>query len=664
MDDTLKTHAEPLDELAALRQRVADLESAQAEHNQLVSVLRQIEEAYRALVDHSLQGLLIIQDGRVVFTNQAAAEMSGYTIEEILAQTPEERLATIHPEDRAVSVQRESDRYAGQQVTPSAQMRMLRKDGSAYWVEFYVNVIEYQGRPASQIAIIDITERKQAELELRQTRHRLDQMFQTMVDGMVMVDMDGQIIYTNPAAARILEVRQDTITGRYYNAHEWQHVDLQRRPYPLDQLPVALALGQRRTVEDLEHGIIAPNGEVKWLSVNAAPLVDENGTVYGAIASFRDITAHKQAERRLSEARQMLQQVIDHLPLSIFWKDTTLTYLGCNQHFANRTNLKNPGDIVGKTDYDLTLHDQTDAYRAEDRRVIDTGCSLLNMERERARDSEAPYWTRTSKVPLRDESGQIFGVLGVSEDITERKLAEQERIALAIEKQEIDILANFITVASHEFKTPLSILNTGLYVLQNSGEQPLPDHHLRHLTVMKEQITYLQELVEGLLTMSTLDSSPGLTLAPTSLTSLVENAITGVSTQAERQGVALSVEIAPNLPLIQASARDLQAAINHLARNAIQHTTAPGSVTLRAYPDDGGAVLEISDTGSGISPEHLPHIFDRFYRVEEARTDRGAGLGLSIARKVVDLHGGTLTVESAPGAGSTFRIRLPVSLTP
>jgi len=169
---------------------------------------------------------------------------------------------------------------------------------------------------------VDITDYKRMEEALRHSEQQLDQTLQTMVDGTVRVNQKGEIIYANPAAERILEVRLDDILGRYYCEREWRQIDEAGDPYPPERLPLAVALEQQREVRGLEHGIEAPSGERKWLSVNAAPLLDEDGRLYGAVASFRDVTEAKRAQKQieryaaeLERSNQDLQQfgyVISH----------------------------------------------------------------------------------------------------------------------------------------------------------------------------------------------------------------------------------------------------------------------------------------------------------------------------------------------------------------
>jgi len=159
MKDEKKTRKQLISELAELR-KIDELEKVETER-------KRVEEAYRTVVEHSLQGLVMVQDFRFVVANQAFAEISGYTIEELLSLSPEEVKAVVHPEDQALVWGRFRDRVAGKPMPPRYEYRGIRKDGTVRWLEMFANAIEYHGRPAVQAVILDITERKRAEEEIR-----------------------------------------------------------------------------------------------------------------------------------------------------------------------------------------------------------------------------------------------------------------------------------------------------------------------------------------------------------------------------------------------------------------------------------------------------------------------------------------------------------------
>jgi two-component system cell cycle sensor histidine kinase/response regulator CckA len=425
MKDEDKTQQQVAPELAAMRRRMAKLEADQAEY-------RRVREEHRSLVEHSLQGLVILQDGRIVFANQAFAQMIGYEVEELLALPAREVRNRVYEEDEDAVWKRYQDRLEGKPVPDRYEFRLTRKDGARLWVEMYASLGEYQGKLATQAAFIDITQRKQAESDrdvtleaLRESERRLDRMLQTMVDGMVVVDLKGEITYANQGAERILEIRKDDILGKYYHEREWQQIDEQGNPYLPGQLPLALVLREGREVIGLEHSITAPTGEVKWLSVNAAPLIDESGHMYGAVASFRDITEHKEAVQAVRAERDKAQKYLDVTGVIMVALDNRgeITMI-------NRKGLDVLGyaeeEIIGRNWFDAFLPDDV---REETRAVFQ---KLMAGEIVSVEYNENPCLTKRGEqrivawhnTVLADETGAITGTLSSGEDITERIQAE------------------------------------------------------------------------------------------------------------------------------------------------------------------------------------------------------------------------------------------------
>jgi len=162
--------------------------------------------------------------------------------------------------------------------------------------------------------IKNISRRKESEVLLRKSERKLETMFQTMMDGMVTVDVDGKINYSNPAAEKILGIGRD-IRGKYYHSRDWKQIDENGDPFPIDQLPLSIAMKNQHPVENIEHRIEASDGEIKWLSVNAAPLRDDTGKFVGSIAGFRDITTRKNDEERIKnllKEKELLLNEVHH----------------------------------------------------------------------------------------------------------------------------------------------------------------------------------------------------------------------------------------------------------------------------------------------------------------------------------------------------------------
>jgi signal transduction histidine kinase len=215
---------------------------------------------------------------------------------------------------------------------------------------------------------------------------------------------------------------------------------------------------------------------------------------------------------------------------------------------------------------------------------------------------------------------------------------------------------SFIRDASHEFRNPLAIINAQLYLLDK--RQPDPENSER-TRVIQDQVTYIAALVDALLEMSKLDSATSFTRAPVDVNDLLRDLAGAFDAQARRQGLRLKVDLAPNLPLVRGDGERLHQALFHIIRNAIEYSEGGGTVALISQRSPVGILLVVQDEGAGIAPEDLPHIFERFFQGDRARTPHGVGLGLPIASKIIEAHGGQIGVTSVLGQGTTFRIELP-----
>ncbi|HVF58257.1 MAG TPA: ATP-binding protein [Thermoanaerobaculia bacterium] len=250
--------------------------------------------------------------------------------------------------------------------------------------------------------------------------------------------------------------------------------------------------------------------------------------------------------------------------------------------------------------------------------------------------------------PLRDGAGADGGAVLVARETTDAtRLAETRR--------------DFVANVSHELKTPLSAIR-GFAETLRDGALDEPETARRFTGRILEQSRRLEALLADLLTLSRLESvGPPVEAEAVDLEALARGALELVARRAEERGVRLELEAAP-LPPVPGDADALERLLCNLLDNAIKYNRPDGSVTLALSRDGERAVVEVRDTGIGIPPEAVPRLFERFYRVDKgrAREEGGTGLGLAIVKHVAQSHGGQVEVESRPGQGSTFRVRLPL----
>jgi PAS domain S-box-containing protein len=294
----------------------------------------------------------------------------------------------------------------------------------------------------------DITERKRAEEDLRESEALLNATQRLAKIGGWDWDVEHQTTFWTEEAFRIHGFEpQPFVPGSS------EYVERSLACYDPDDRPVVLAAFQRCVQQgepyDLEFPFTSADGCRKWIRTTATA-VREDGRIVKVIGSIMDITDLKRAEEKLLELSQMLQLVLDNMPAFVFWKDRNSVYLGCNRLFAANAGLSSAAKIVGLTDLDLPWkHDEAESYRTDDRSVMGTGVPKLNYEETQHTADGRVTWVRTSKIPLKDLAGNVIGVMGTFEDITERKQADQV-LRLNAERMEALLQLNQMTGATLE----------------------------------------------------------------------------------------------------------------------------------------------------------------------------------------------------------------------
>ena len=270
--------------------------------------------------------------------------------------------------------------------------------------------------------------------------------------------------------------------------------------------------------------------------------------------------------------------------------------------------------------------------------------------------------TKQSYVPVQgsDEIAELSQWFNTFMDVlATRQEAEQQRLELAVERERVQILANFITDASHEFKTPLSIINTNAHLLKRITD---PDRHNQRVQNIEQEVANITKLIDSLTLMSRLDGGgQEFTFSEIDMNEVIRSTFHGAQLAFKEKTITCVLELSDDLALIQGDLYHIQYAVKCIWENAIQNTAPNGTVEARSCNDEDSVVVEIIDTGAGIQARDLPHIFKRFYRSDKAGTTRGFGLGLPVSDAIIKLHHGCIEVESAVGKGSTFRIKLPIT---
>ncbi|MFQ3659900.1 MAG: HAMP domain-containing sensor histidine kinase, partial [Anaerolineae bacterium] len=262
---------------------------------------------------------------------------------------------------------------------------------------------------------------------------------------------------------------------------------------------------------------------------------------------------------------------------------------------------------------------------------------------------------RVDEAALRERNQQL------EHEIHERQQVEARERELMLAQARSKLQADFFNTLSHDLKTPLATIMTSLYLLQRERSEEQRARRIEHIS---KQVDLIDRYVQEMLMLTRLEAAPPTSMGEVALPELVEQVLTSLQPRVEEKALTLAVSAAPNLPTVVGDRDQLHRLLLNLLENAINYTPAHQSISVTMQPSDQAVQLTIRDSGIGIEPDELPHIFEPFYRTESARAveRRGTGLGLAIVKKIADVHGILIDVQSRVGDGTIFMLRLPAAL--
>lgn len=627
-----------------ISKNITDRKLAEQEVARQRAVLRQV-------IDASPTALFVKDSqARYVLVNAAFARFHNTTVEAVIGKHD----GDLYPDTQEVRLYAASD----QQVLTTGEPLLIREhtgrrhDGEVGYFQTIKVPLEMDGETHILGIATDITERVLAEQEAARQRAYLRQVIDALPSLLFVRDAEGRYVLINAALTEFLDLADEAIVGqrdrdlKLENAAKIESIEHTDRQ--------VLERGEALVLE--QHPLMnRRSGKPRHFQTVKVPLhmgPDEDPQVLGIAI---DITERVVAEQEVARQRAFLRQIIDALPSLLFVRDADGRYVMANQAMADAYNTTT-ADIVGQRDRDFNpQRDEVTDFLTADQQVIRTLRPLTIAEEEvtRVRTGEKVIY-QTTRLPLITADG--VQVLTICTDITARRVAEQRALELSMEQERSRILARFIENALHEFRTPLSTIQFELSFWEMITD---PDQQLKSINLIRRQSEIIHNLVEALATMTELDAGPHFAHEAIHINQLLEETLLPALPKIQEKGLTLRLEYGSGLPPISGDGRQLRKALGELIDNALRFTGGNGAIALRTRTEEDGVAILISDTGRGIAAEALPHIFDRFYREDTARTTSGFGLGLSIARCIIARHNGQITVQSTPGTGSIFKVWLP-----
>ena len=370
----------------------------------------------------------------------------------------------------------------------------------------------------------------------------------------------------------------------------------------------------------------------------------------------RSALALRQSEAALRENQAMLAQILDTIPQSVFWKGLDGRYLGCNKPFSKAAGIEDPAEVIGKTDFDLPwTREESEAYRADDRQVLASRLPKLRIIETQQQADGTCLQVETSKAPLLDANGQPFAVLGIYEDITERKTAEENNLKLQAQLQQSQKMESLGTLAGGVAHDMNNVLGAILGLASAHLDTQPPDSPLyKALDTICKATERGGTMVKSLLNFARQNPAESKQL---DMNALVREQV-ALLERTTLAKVRLTMDLEANLRPILGDASALTHAFMNLCVNAVDAMAENGTLTLHTRNVDHDWIeVVVEDNGAGMSKEVQGKAMEPFYTTKS--TGKGTGLGLSMVFSTVKAHRGQMAIESEPGQGTRVLLRFP-----
>jgi len=678
------------------------------QHREELEKLKQNERFLRSILETQEEMICrFLPDTTLTYVNEPYCRMFGRTAEELLGT----RFLDLIPRESHTGIRETLSRLSASNRSVSYSHEVTLPDGRSGWQEWTdTAIIGDDGKVAEiQSTGRDITRQKKMETELMM-QTRLQELLMKISATYISIPESevDEAIHKSLAelgqfagADRFYIFRYDFDRNTSTNTYEWCAPGIEPQlsflqDYPNEHIPDWVDThrkGETMYVPNVsalpkDSGIrqmLEPQG-IK--SLIAVPMMDRSECVgfvgLDFVRSLHRISVNERkllsifaqmmvnvqnrirTQKSLVKNERFLSDLIDNSASVIAVKNAEGTYQLVNRKWQEITGIRRE-DALGRTDSDLFEPDQAKSIMDNDRRVLSAG-ETIEIEETFSEGKDARYFLSTT-FPVRDAKGGITGVCSMVYEITDRRKAEQHRLARSEAEAANRAKGTFLSNMSHEIRTPLNAIIGFARVLER--DQTLNIRQSEQIRTILSSSEHLLNLVNQTLDYTKIEAGAEMVNpARFHIRTLINDVYRMFIPRADRKGLRYTTDIDPALPdYIYADEAKIRQILVNLLSNAIK-VTGEGSVTLRAdFPGKPGRsdrilmIFEVEDTGPGIPKSDIRQLFSKYYQLKDGLRAGGTGLGLAISNKLAHLMKGTIEVDSTPGKGSTFRLTLPVSIT-
>jgi PAS domain S-box-containing protein len=602
---------------------------------------------YQALLEDLSEGVALINRDYVYeFANQSYADRAGVLAEDVSGLTATEMFGQVYFESVIKPLLDVS--FVGQTNTIWGWYEMPKR-GRSY---LRITVRPYRmadGEIAGAFVYVrDETDEKIVSDALAESERAYRTISEHSPDLIGRLALDSRHLYVNQTLANYLGLPTEQIIGKT-NQELGVPEDAQEE---FDQLRARVVENRAEVTFEIDYPTALGD---RYLLVQMVPELDDQGVVQSLLSVGRDITARVQAENSLRLSEERLRSLFERTEDVIWsWDLTTDQFLYINPA-AQQVSGRPVADFLADSRlwFEMIHPDDQTAIRQS---IVETLQGSRNHWKYRiVRPDGEIRWLQAHPWVVIDGEWNPRRIEGITRDVTAVHLAEERAFQLALEQERTKLLTTFINNASHEFRTPLAVIQLNADLIGRTKETA---QCKERITRIKEQVAGLVRLVDMMQHITELESVGLPEWMPVNIPQLMHNLLESLPGD-----YAHAIEVAYLAPeeslAVMGDATFLRRAVGELVNNARRFSPPSSLISIQAGRTEDQVWLEVRDTGPGISEERLPHLFDTFWRQDDAHTTPGFGLGLPIVQRVAALHRGQVSVDSCPGQGTTFRLTFP-----
>jgi PAS domain S-box-containing protein len=612
------------------------------------------EQLFRSAFDEGAVPMSITsKEGVYLKVNHAFCKLTGYPEEELRGMTFQH---LTYPDDLGESIRGRQQLEEGERTSFRLEKRYIRKDGKIVWVSISTAPVKDENGNWDFFVthIQDINKRKLAENRLRESKERFKQLANSIPQLSWIARADGYIFWFNHRWYDYTGTTPEKVTG-------WGWLDVHNPdvlPSAISQWKEFIAAGKPF---EMINSLLGKDGKYRDFLTKSIPIMDKNGQVEQWFGTHTDISELKKAESELEKSRERLNIALENGRIGLWEWDLVSGNVIWDMRMERIFGYE-PGKFPGNyAAFENSVHEEDIPHvRKAISECIENGTPFETIYRTKPRNNESNYISAKAFI-VKDNEGKPLSMSGVCFDVTDMQKGTEQalfRLNEDLLRSNTD-LQQFAYVASHDLQEPLRMISSFTQLLQLKYHDKLDADGREYIRYAVEGSKRMYALINGLLTYSRVQTR-SREFQEVDMNNVVKKVRENLSLAIEETHTIINCD---NLPTILADEYQMIQLIQNLMENSIKFRNGTPDISLSYKVSGNMYIFSFSDKGIGIEPQYFDRIFRIFQRLHRIDEYEGTGIGLAVCKRIVERHGGTISVDSVPGSGSTFSFSIPVSLS-